>query len=163
MQLDQKALQMSSQYLSDCMKRRQARTAPIVASLVRFLRAGDSSFQALHCRLSDDPTGKEIAAYFRENEDCFAYMVFLPGDPIPQKKWEGEYTPQQQSQILLGIPGKIIDVGEYVFHLHGIFVANSIQKTFCAAFDGQKFAPLRVVNGVYGGTASSLGGVGVSA
>jgi hypothetical protein len=163
MRLDWEALKMSSQILDGCVKRREARSAAVVASLIRFVRTGEDSFSAVPSQLSNDPTGKEISTHFLPEEDCFAYMVFLPGDPIPQKQWEGEHTPQQQSQILLGIPGKIIDVGEYVFHLHGIFVSNSIQRTFCAAFDGQKFAPLRVVNGVYGGTASCLGGVGVSA
>lgn len=163
MRLDWEALKMSSQILDGCIKRREARSAAVVASLIRFVRTGEDSFSAVPSRLSNDPTGKEISTHFLPEEDCFAYMVFLPGDPIPQKQWEGEYTPQQQSQILLGIPGRIIEVGDYVFHLHGIFVSNSVQITFCSGFDGRKFSEIKIAPGLFGGTATNLNGIGVSA
>lgn len=162
MQMDQKALRLSSQILRQCIDAREARTASVVASLVRFEKTEATQFHASKIRLSDFPTGEEVRNHLKGG-DFFAYMLFLPGDPVSQKEWQGSYSPQEQAQILMGIPESIIDSGEYEFHLHGIFVSNSTQITFCAAFDGNVFLPMKRADGLFGGTAANLCGIGVSA
>jgi len=96
--------------------------------------------------------------------ETFAYLVVVPGSPMASSTWEtsdATMPSQEQAQIPLGIPEELIDRSRpHIWWFSAVFVSNTKQATFCAGFDGDTFTDIREVEGTYGGSFSSLGGLG---
>jgi hypothetical protein len=94
----------------------------------------------------------------------YAYLYLMPGQPLSPSVWQGStFTDQDRAKLPLGVPKEIIEDGEFDFYVFGVFVSNSVSRTFCVPITGDKFGKMQILAGTYGGIFSSVSGVGVSA
>lgn len=163
--LDEIAYLWAKFLLSELMARRERQEAALASCIFTFENVNNF----VHVPTSPTavlgtPPQKDKALACLEPE-TYAYLVLVPGVPVPKEAWEGAEAPmssQEQAEIPLGVPSELIDLSRpHIWWLNAVFVSPSIQATFCAGFDGETFTELREVAGTHGGAFSSLAGIGL--
>lgn len=151
---DDIALAWSRFLVEDLVERRENQTQAIHNAVYVFeLREGVPQLPTLPELFSEESESPYEA--IKKYPDAYAYLAVLPGIPIPQGNWE-KVTGLSPKKQLLGIPTEMIDPGDYIWYLMGIFHSKRQQMVFCGGFDGKKFSQVKTKYGSYGGVLSDL-------
>ena len=166
MNKDQEAADWATEILTQTIQRRESRTQAVAPYFYPFTMGKDGVEQLPTVPISagHPPSLPLVEKILSKMDPLYAYLYLMPGEPTPPSVWQGPtFTDQDRAQLPLGIPREIIEDGEFDFYVFGVFVSNSVSRTFCVPVSGDKFGKLRILSGTYGGIFSEVSGVGASA
>jgi hypothetical protein len=152
---DEIGLAWSRFLIDDIVDQREAKTRPLLAAIFTFqIEDGIPALPTLpHLFLPEDlEAAKRIT---RRDPETYAYLVMLPGLPVPKAKWTQEPSAAKGEQ-LLGMPQEIIEEGTFPWYLMALYTSPTVKMSFCGAFDGEKFTKINCIHGSYGGSLSDL-------
>jgi len=157
------ALSWSRFLVNDLIEKRENRLQALAPLLYVFELAedGNVTLPSIGHQLSHPPGAEQAKVILSAYKDPFAYLVVLPGMPVPERVWTGPtYSVKKRNEIPICIPGAMIDLGKFDFYLMGAFISREDKRTFCSSFGNEKFGPVRESREVTGGALSNLCRIG---
>lgn len=151
---DEIGLAWSRFLIDDLVEQREAQTRPLLAQIYTFeLDDGIPGLPTLPFLFIPEDVASALKIV--GDPKTYAYLVVLPGLPVPKAKWSGSPGVAKGEQ-LLGMPQEIIEEGDFPWYLMALYNSPTKKMSFCGAFDGLKFTKINCIYGSYGGSLSDL-------
>ena len=152
--------------LQDLMARRERQEEAVTARILIYYKADDGTviLPTMVDAFLGHPASAQPALEVL-TPDALGYLVILPTTPVPEAMWKGaaaSISPQQVKEMPLRVPTEILPFDRpYTMWVSAALYTRTMERTFCTGFDGEKFSPLKEIEGAYGGALHHLHGIGI--